>query len=318
VAVDLVDKIQAGHHVVQFYERDENLALAVASFLGAGLVADEAVLIVATPEHRAAFEGVMFAAGIDLRAMATAGRYRSLDAAEVLSQFMIDGQPDRGRFTATVGGLVGALSGERPLRIYGEMVALLWDEGNVTAAIALEALWNDLASTHAFALFCAYPLQSVATSPLDHDQICQHHSEVIPEAPTPVSSAGHATQRFEPTRFAASAARRFVTSILQAWDHGELIDAAALVVSELATNAVVHVGHRFTVTLTDRIDTIRIEVTDDSSTGPTVRGDRANRGTNGRGMHLIAAAARQWGTEGHPDGKTVWADLKVTAPLLPD
>jgi hypothetical protein len=48
-----------------------------------------------------------------------------------------------------------------------------------------------------------------------------------------------------------------------------------------------------------------------------VRGDQGSRGTNGRGMHLIAGAARQWGTEGHADGKTVWADLEVAASMLP-
>lgn len=311
MATRVDDKIQAGHHVVQFYERDENLALAVASFLGAGLVGDEAVLIVATPEHRAAFEGVMRAAGIDLKAMAASGRYVNLDAADVLSRFMVDGQPDAGRFAASVGLLVKDTAAGRPIRIYGEMVALLWDEGNVSAAIALEALWNDLATTQTFALFCAYPVQSVAGSP-DHDVICQHHSDVIPEAVAPPSPPDQASQRFEPTRFAASAARRFVTSVLQGWGHDELIDAAALVVSELATNAVVHVGHRFTVSLHDRGDVVRIAVLDDSTTGPTVRSDdRSNRGTNGRGMHLVAAAAREWGTEGEPDGKTVWADLDV-------
>ena len=54
-----------------------------------------------------------------------------------------------------------AAVGGRPVRIFGEMVALLWERGLVLAAIELETYWNDLARKLPFDLFCAYPSEAV-------------------------------------------------------------------------------------------------------------------------------------------------------------
>jgi hypothetical protein len=61
------------------------------------------------------------------------------------------------------------------------MVAVLWDEGNVTAAIALEDLWNDLATRYPFSLFCAYPMRALKAdaSTEGFRTICGQHSKVL-------------------------------------------------------------------------------------------------------------------------------------------
>ena len=68
------------------------------------------------------------------------------------------------------------------MRIYGEMVAVLWDQGNVAAAIELERLWNDLAIRHPFSLLCAYPTSAFHTDAGAEQflQVCAQHSAVIP------------------------------------------------------------------------------------------------------------------------------------------
>ena len=83
----------------------------------------------------------------------------------------------------TVGETVAQMT-QRGGRIhaFGEMVALLWAEGNRDAAIRLEELWSELGKVHRFALFCAYPIagfdgQRLATPFAD---ICGCHSKVIP------------------------------------------------------------------------------------------------------------------------------------------
>jgi hypothetical protein len=43
------------------------------------------------------------------------------------------------------------------VRAFGEEVALLWSQGNVPGAIALESLWNDVVDHQRFSLLCAYP-----------------------------------------------------------------------------------------------------------------------------------------------------------------
>lgn len=100
------------------------------------------------------------AAGIELAEGRRCGRYIALDVSAALATFMVDGMPDAARFRTTIGQLVSrAAENEHNVRIYGEVVAVLWDEGNVTAAIALEDLWNDLSSRYPFSLFCAYPMR---------------------------------------------------------------------------------------------------------------------------------------------------------------
>ena len=102
--------------------------------------------------------------GIDLAKAKADGRYIALDATEVLSKFMADGRPDRLRFAETVGDIItraSATSRDQNRRVvaFGEMVALLWAEGQAEAAIELEKLWNELAKTYSFSLHCAYPMQ---------------------------------------------------------------------------------------------------------------------------------------------------------------
>lgn len=169
-------------HVVGFYETEAFLVDSVRDFLAPGLLAGNAAIVVATDSHRALFGRALMEAGIDLDEAQRCGRYIALDAPEVLSTFMVECMPDAARFRATVGELVArAAEGQHDLRIYGEMVAVLWDQGNVAAAIALEDLWNDLATRHPFSLFCAYPIRvfdtDANTEPLR--KICRQHSRVI-------------------------------------------------------------------------------------------------------------------------------------------
>lgn len=87
-----------------------------------------------------------------------------------------------------------------------------------------------------------------------------------------------------------------------------MLDDAQLVVTELATNAIVHARSPFTVVAEARDSRVRLSVQDVSSITPTLR-DPAPMGPSGRGLHLVAAVAVDWGVELTPDGKTVWAEL---------
>src|SRR5918997_1610153 len=154
-----------GHsHVVGFYETEVFLVDSVRDFVAPGLLAGDAAIVVATASHRHLFGRALMETGIDLDEAQRCGRYVALDASEALSTFMVGCMLDRARFRATIGELVArAAEGPRDVRIYGEMVAVLWDQGNVAAAIALEDLWNDLGTKHPFSLVCAYPIQAFDT-----------------------------------------------------------------------------------------------------------------------------------------------------------
>jgi hypothetical protein len=74
----------------------------------------------------------------------------------------------------------------QPVRIFGEMVAVLWDEGQVGTAIEVEAMWNELGVQFPFSLVCAYPIESVIGDghfdPLT--EVCRAHSAVAGDPPT--------------------------------------------------------------------------------------------------------------------------------------
>jgi PAS domain S-box-containing protein/excisionase family DNA binding protein len=175
--------VGASEHFVQFYQDEAFLIESVSGFAVSALAVGQGSLIVATPEHRGALARKLAASGIDVAAAVAAGRLMLLDAAETLSCFMIDGFPDRELFGATVGQIIAEMTrGGRPIHAFGEMVALLWADGNRDAAIRLEELWNDLRKHHQFALFCAYPIAGFGDPGDDSalNGVCAHHSRVVP------------------------------------------------------------------------------------------------------------------------------------------
>ena len=178
-----VDEPDSHGHIVEFYEGDEFLVDSVREFLAPALRADDAVIVVAAEEHRNLFEPVLGNAGLDLETARATGRYTALDAEEALASFMVDGVPEAARFKATIGGLVTKAAGAgRRVRVYGEMVAVLWAAGNVSAAMALEDLWNELGRVRQFELMCAYPLAGFdrADATWAFHKICSQHSTVVP------------------------------------------------------------------------------------------------------------------------------------------
>lgn len=168
-------------HFVEFYETTAFLIGTVADFLVPALRAGDSAIVVATPDHRAAFAAAISAEHVDLDAATREGRYQALDAAEVLAMFMDDGAPDPVRFEEVAGSLLDrAMAGGRRVKVYGEMVALLWADGDVRSTIALEDLWNDLAVAREFALLCAYPMQDFDdTTRAAFKHICTQHSDVV-------------------------------------------------------------------------------------------------------------------------------------------
>ena len=172
-------------HLVQFYENDPFLIDGVTRFIGAGLRAGHGGVVIATKPHRDALEQRLSEHHIDVADLRAAGRYQPFDAAETLSSFMVGGWPDQKIFEEVIGGAIARVtraSTAQRVRAFGEMVALLWAEGQGEAAIRLEALWNDLAKKQSFSLLCGYPIGGF-NNPDDSSPftgIAGLHSMVIP------------------------------------------------------------------------------------------------------------------------------------------
>jgi PAS domain S-box-containing protein len=170
-------------HFVQFYEHDDYLVESVSGYVAAALGDNEGSIVIATHDHRVAIQRKLAQQGIDIAAAIEGGRYVVLDARETLSKFMVGDEPHPARFRDVVGGVVASVAtNSRRIHAFGEMVAMLWADGNRQAAISLEQMWNELAKEHRFALFCAYPMSGFTESQdgVPFDSICTCHSEVIP------------------------------------------------------------------------------------------------------------------------------------------
>src|SRR5438270_2392850 len=114
-------------HVVTFYDRDADLIGEIADFVSAGLDNHERIVLVTTPEHQAAIDEVLVQFGVDADQARAAGALQSLSAAELLRTIVSEEGPDPALFAATIGGLVDAAGADGSrVRIYGEMVAVLW------------------------------------------------------------------------------------------------------------------------------------------------------------------------------------------------
>jgi anti-sigma regulatory factor (Ser/Thr protein kinase) len=106
------------------------------------------------------------------------------------------------------------------------------------------------------------------------------------------------------------AARAFVTQNLR---HqrcpADLVEDVQLVVSELATNALVHGEAGFAVKLRVGNDVVVVEIEDGSHRGPVMRAP-ADLDTNGRGVAIVEALSNKWGVKRYAGGgKAVWAEF---------
>lgn len=166
-------------HFVFFYENDESLINSVNEFLSKG----DSVIVAAMHEHRAKLDESLKEHRLDMATGTSQGQYISFDVIEILPKFMVNGLPDPKRFFDLMERVViQASSDGRRVRIFGEIVAYLWAEGNHGGAIRLEQLWNELQKKYSFSLFCAYPMhgfnENTHTTPFN--DICDLHSKVLP------------------------------------------------------------------------------------------------------------------------------------------
>lgn len=205
-------------HVVRFYDHDDELADDVGSHLRRALAAGEAVIVVAGSAHRRAFEERM--AGCRVRPRGGAGCWpshqpgRRADHGSFHDPRSARSRPFRAghRRGDPAGGW-----GWRPVHVYGEMVAQLWDAGPVSAALELESRWNELGERLPFSLTCGYPSQAVTGD--EHaealEAVCRLHAAV--------GGPEEAARSFPMAYGSPRAARHFVVQALRQWGAGSAL-----------------------------------------------------------------------------------------------
>ena len=146
-------------HLMKVYQDGSDLASTVASFLSEGLRKSESVFVIATSNHCSDITHALDQRGVPVSTLTTSGQLQFVDALETLGRLQLEERINRISFEGLLDELTLPLrrNGKTtPIRVYGEIVDLLWQRGRLDAALALEGLWNDYLTRSKNRLLCGY------------------------------------------------------------------------------------------------------------------------------------------------------------------
>lgn len=160
---------------MHLYDDEAELLSQLADFLTGAWAEGGTAIVLATGQHLTQLGAVL--GGRRQGPLPPAGRFIQLDADATLRLFMVNGMPDTFLFQETVGALVRQHAAFPPLRVFGELVDVLWQQGNVVAALRLEQMWGRLQQETPFTLLCSYAQQHVDDD--GRHALCGLHDSVL-------------------------------------------------------------------------------------------------------------------------------------------
>jgi hypothetical protein len=172
-------------HIVQLYRDEDFYGEAISHFAAEGIAKDESVILVATKPNWANLSGRLERKGLDVATLRRRGQLTVLDADETLPKFIVDGMPDgktfKGIAEATIEKARDGGKFER-VRWWGEMVNVLYINGNERGSTRLEELFDEVAHEQSIAIFCSFLMDKF--DPLIYHgafaNLCRTHAHVIP------------------------------------------------------------------------------------------------------------------------------------------
>ena len=172
-------------HIVQLYQDDDFYGEAISHFTAEGLARDESIILVATKPHWQNISGRLRAKGLELEALFRRGQLTLLDADETLPKFMRGNDPDGGIFKPLARQTIArARAGGkyRRVRWWGEMVNVLYVNGNPRGSNRLEEFFDEVAHEEQIAIFCSFLMDKFDPQIYDEafGNVCRTHSHVIP------------------------------------------------------------------------------------------------------------------------------------------
>ncbi len=169
-------------HIVYSYTDDSQMVSVVGYYAACGLAVNGSVILITTADHRHAIKRYLSGDG-NVNIFEKNGQLLFLDAAELLSSLLRNGTPDPGLFRFGVEALIKRAGHDpftglkREVRLFGEMVNLVWPT-NSAAAERLEELTNEIVDEYGIPVLCTYLLSSPDQGPLP-EPLMKAHSHAI-------------------------------------------------------------------------------------------------------------------------------------------
>lgn len=173
----------AGSHLVKVCRDREVKLEAVAHYVAEGLRNGEAVTVIARSRLRKSLIDCMGAFDFDTQSLQDQGQIKFLDAEFLLSSISFDGEIDAEAFEKFVASPMRTIKLKYgKLRIFGEMVDILWQKDSHDMAMQLEDLWNGLFKKFEFSMLCTYSLNHIDPDAYEEalKRICRCHTHHIP------------------------------------------------------------------------------------------------------------------------------------------
>ena len=172
-------------HIVQLYQEADFYGEAISHFAAEGFLRGESIIIVATQPNWANISTRLRSKGADPTEYIGRGQLTVLDADATLPRFLTDGMPDAGTFKDLAAATIerARAGGKFPrVRWWGEMVNVLYVNGNQRASTRLEELFDEVAHEQSIAIFCSFLMDKYDPKIYDHDfgDVWRTHRQVIP------------------------------------------------------------------------------------------------------------------------------------------
>jgi hypothetical protein len=172
-------------HIVQLYQDEDFYGEAISHFTAEGLVRGESIILVATQPNWKNISARLRGKGFDPEELFRRGQITLLDAQATLPKFMAGSLPDGGIFKPLAKQTIAKAraGGKFPrVRWWGEMVNVLYVEGNTPGSNRLEELFDEVAHEESIAIFCSFLMDKFDPAIYEEvfSNICRTHSHVIP------------------------------------------------------------------------------------------------------------------------------------------
>lgn len=172
-------------HIVQLYQDDVFYGEAISHFAAEGIVRGESIILVATKPHWENISRRLKGKGLDTDELIRRGQLTMLDADDTLPKFMVGNDPDGPTFKTLARQTIAKAraGGTYPrVRWWGEMVNVLYVNGNSRGSNRLEELFDELAQEESIAIFCSFLMDKF--DPRIYEEafgnVCRTHRQVIP------------------------------------------------------------------------------------------------------------------------------------------